>query len=319
VREVLVRSFSALFSALAILMVGCGKAPPQANPQFSDAAVYVFRVFDGEAADLAYGVRALEEQIYLGMDVEASNPRDRALTPARLTDEDIALLEHTDALPEDALPVAVAGISTYDIPGHALIPLLEDQRVVEPYSPNFFERHFLEGTEECWYDRGCEVLVTWNDLIKENILMTVPYDFYKDFRWIDLNLPDPADVPPGEEAVNEGDPRWGFVARSWMTEVGEGVNGNTHILQAYTIEVWIPRDGQGFVRDGTEENVDDGEWTADSTGGGALRLLALWSQTEFDGLSVSEDVMAAQTRTGIDNNLSAQEDWLDENYTGTSD
>jgi len=282
------RFCSALVSTLVLLVMGCGKAPPAANPEFSDAAVFVFRSFDGEAADLAYALRTLEEQIYLGMDVEANHSRDRALTPARLTLDDVADIERTGAPPEDALPVAVAGVSAYDIPGHALIPLMDDQRVV---------------------------LVTWNDLIKENILMTVPYDFYKDFRWIDLNLPDPADVPPGEEAVNEGDPRWGFAARAWMTEVGEGVNGNTHILQAYTIEVWVPRDGHGFVRDGTEENADDGEWTADSIGGGALRMLALWSQTEFDGLNIGDDVVAAQTRSGIDDNLEAQEDWLDENYS----
>jgi len=309
------RFCSALVSTLVLLVMGCGKAPPAANPEFSDAAVFVFRSFDGEAADLAYALRTLEEQIYLGMDVEANHSRDRALTPARLTLDDVADIERTGAPPEDALPVAVAGVSAYDIPGHALIPLMDDQRVVEPYSPNFFERHFLEDTEDCWYDHDCGTLVTWNDLIKENILMTVPYDFYKDFRWIDLNLPDPADVPPGEEAVNEGDPRWGFAARAWMTEVGEGVNGNTHILQAYTIEVWVPRDGHGFVRDGTEENADDGEWTADSIGGGALRMLALWSQTEFDGLNIGDDVVAAQTRSGIDDNLEAQEDWLDENYS----
>jgi hypothetical protein len=299
---------------LTLLAAGCGKAPPAANPEFSDAAVYVFRAFDDNPEEVAYGIRALEEQIYLGMDVEARQARDRALTPEHLTEEDIAHLEHTGASLADALPVAVAGVSAYEIPAHALIPLLVDQRPVEPYSPTYFEREFLEETEECWYELGCDVLLTWNDLIKENLLMTVPYHFYKDFRWVDLNLPDPADVPPGEEAVNEGESRWSFVARSWMTEPGEGENGNTHILQAYTIEVWVPRDGQGFVRDGTEENLDDGEWTADSTGGGALRLLSLWSQTVFDGLNVSDDVVAAQTRTGIDNNFEAQEDWLDEHF-----
>lgn len=306
------RSFLAL--SLPLVLVACGKAPPEANPEFSDAAVFALRAFDDAPQDLAFGIRALEEQIYLGMDVEADNPRDRALTPSNLTEADIVWMTDLPADPEDALPVAVAGLSKYDVAEQTPIQLLVDQTPVEPYSPNYFEREFYEDSEDCWSEQTCSVLYTGNDLIKENFLMTVPYFFYKDFRWVDLNLPDPVDVPEGEEAVNDGDERWAYVARSWMTEVGEGENGNSRILQAYTLEAWIPRDGQGFVRDGTEDNIDDGEWTTDSTGGGTLHLLSLWSETEFDGINPSEDVVAATTRSGIDDNMKAQEEWLDEYY-----
>lgn len=298
--------------SLATAIAACGKAPPPANPEFSDAAVFTLRAFDGSEADLAYALRALEEQTYLGMDVESDRVTDRALTPSRLTDDDIAGLDTPDGVDiADALPVAVAGISAYDVDDNARIPLLVDQTPLEPYSPDYYERTFFEQTEDCWYDRDCEVLLTWNDLIKKNFLMTVPYDFYKDFKWVDMRLPDPAEVPPGEVAVNLDEPRWAYVARSWMTQSAEGENGNTRILQSYTIEVWIPRDGEGFVRDGSEQNVDDGEWTADSTAGGTLRLLSLWSQTEFDGINPSDDTIAGTTRAGIDANMQAHEDWLE--------
>ena len=70
------------------------------------------------------------------------------------------------------------------------------------------------------------------------------------------------------------------------------------------------------MRDGTETNLDGGEWTADSDGGGTLRFLTLWGETAFDGINPSEDTIAGTTRAGINDNLMAQEEWLDENVGG---
>ena len=188
-----------------------------------------------------------------------------------------------------------------------------DQTPVEPYSPDYYLRTFLLG-EDCFEANDCPRMETHNDLIKDNFLMTVPYWFYKDFRWVDLNLPDPEDVPEGETAENTGEPRWAVVARSWTTETFAGESENAFIHQSFTVEVWIPRDGQGFVRDGTEQNAEGGEWTSDSTGGGTLRTLALWSETEFVGLSVSDETVAGTTRNGIDDNLDAQQAFLIETF-----
>lgn len=298
--------------ALAVLLCACGKAPPPANPQFSDAAAYTFRTFDGSDADLAFALRTLERQTYLGMDVEASDVKDRALTPDHLIPADVADITSPDGVDlGNALPVAVAGTSDFEVPDHARIPLLVDQRPVEPYSPDYYERTFYDDTQDCWLDQSCDELLTFNDLVKKNFLMSVPYDFYKDFRWVDMNLPDPADVPAGEQAVDPVDPRWAFVARSWMIQSAWGDSGKTEIVQSYTIEVWIPRDGQGFVRTGTDQNADGGTWTSDSTGGGTLRMLGSWAQTEFTGINPSDDLVAATTRSGIDNNMAAQDAWLE--------
>ncbi|MBT3218763.1 MAG: hypothetical protein HN348_06695, partial [Proteobacteria bacterium] len=212
----------------------------------------------------------------------------------------------------DAVPVAVAGVSAFDPYAHAEVQLLVDHTPVEHYSPDNYIRTFLEG-EDCWLDCECKLMRTENDATKENALMTLDYIFLKDFRWIDLNLPDPSSVEPGEDPINEGDPRWGFVARSWTTQSWEGRKGKAFIWQSFTLEIWIPRDGEGFIRSSSDKNTDDGDWTTDSDGGGTLRLLSLWVETEFVGLSVSDEVVAGTTMSGIDKNYEAVEEYLEEN------
>ena len=66
-----------------------------------------------------------------------------------------------------------------------------------------------------------EFLRTENPLVKDNAVMTLEYTLWKDFRWVDLNLPAPSDVPDGETATNDGEERWALVSTSWMQESAE--------------------------------------------------------------------------------------------------
>ena len=66
--------------------------------------------------------------------------------------------------------------------------------------------------------------------------------------------------------------------RAWNKESFSGENGKNHILQSFTIDVVIPRDGRGFLGTSETVNTNDGEWTSDSTGGGLLQLLSLWAE-----------------------------------------
>lgn len=294
----------------SLLLVGC-KASPPANPAFDDAARYLLRVFDsGTDAERAYGVRQLERQSYLNMDLEASNPANRSVEPAPLQAEDVADLDHPGRDLGLNLPLALGFLSDYPVDDHARVFLLEDMTPIEPSSPDIYDRTFLEG-EDCWLQPSCSVLRTYNDVERANILYDLRFDLYKDYRWVDLNLPDPADVPEGEEAVNDGEPRWALYVRSWVPESVHG-DGAT-LWQSFAIEIWVPRDCQGFVRDGSEDNRDGGDWTTDScTGdGGTMRMQALWTETEL-GTDVSDDVKQAATRTGIDGHFEATEDWLAE-------
>lgn len=299
-----------------LALLGC-QAPPAADPEFSDAARFAFREFDTEEpARLAFAIRSLERTIYLGYDLEADSSRDRASTPEYLDDSDVVGID-TPGLPlSDALPVAVGLLSGYEIDQHRQIALLADQTPVEPGSPDHYERTINEGAD-CWIDRGCDYLRTVNNLTKANALITVTYDLYKDYRWIDLNLPDPSSVAEGEPVVNEGEPRWAYTARSWITEQAVADNGNS-IDQSLSVEVWLPRDGGGFVRDG-ETNTDkdddgepDGDWTTDSSGGGSVRMMALWSQATL-GAEISDEIVQNTVRVGIDDIFQEAEVWLEEN------
>ena len=287
--------------SLLPLCVACGKAPDSAKPEFSDAVVYLLENFEGEESDLVYAVLDLEAQIYTSMDVEAKSPNDRALTPGALESANVEDMPHPGLDPSTALPVAVAGISPFTPDDHKHIQLLIDHTPVEPYSPEHYIRTFLEG-EDCWLERDCAVLRTEQDLVKENLLMTIPYSFPKDFRWINLSMHDEA-----------AEPRWAYLMRAWNEESFSGENGKNHILQSFSIDVVLPRDGRGFIRTSETVNADDGEWTADSSGGGLLQLLSVWAETDLNGLSVSDDMVAATTRNGIDKNFKAATSWLEEN------
>lgn len=297
--------------ALTLLaLASCAQAPPTANPEFSDALRFAFGSFYEPEEELAYALRNLEASLYTTLDVEADSPQDRAITPEHLVDADIEGLDHPDE--GDlflALPVAVAGASPWDLEQHVPIQLLVDQTPVEPLSPDYYERTFFEG-QDCWGTRECDVMKVRNDLIKDNFLMTIPYYFLKDFRWVDMNLPSPDDLEEGVEPTSDAS-RYAYIARSWMPEVAVGEGGGTTIVQFYALDVWFPRDGQGWIRESSDQNAGEGEWTSDSSGGGTLRVLVLWSQTEFDGISFTDDQIAATTRGGIDDIFSTADDWIE--------
>ena len=293
------------------LAVSCKPTPP-ANPSFDDAAQFAFREFENEdPAVLAYAVRQFEGEIYRGVDVDASNVGDRSLTPADLSEDDLEGIEHPDRDVSLAVPVAVAASSTYEVSQHQRLPLLDDQRPIEPNSPDHYERSYLEDSDSCWPDRSCAFLRTENVLTKTNAVLTLDYTLYKDFRWVNMNLPDPADISDEQPLDTESEPRWGFIARSWMSERAVEDDGGSSIEQSYSFEVWIPRDSGGYVRSDSTENTDGGGWTADSTGGGTLRLMSLWAETDI-GAEIAEDIVVTLTRGGIDDIFEAQDLYIDE-------
>lgn len=295
--------------ALALLgLLGCRKSPA-ANPEFDDAASYLVRVFDtGTDAERAYAIRALEREIYLGMDIEGNNVLDRSLIPSPLGEEDVADLDHPGRDLDDNLAMAVGVHNTYPPEDMAPVLLLTDQTPVEPTS-DLYERSFFEG-QDCWLDRECAVLRTLNDVNRKNAAYSARYDLYKDYRWVDLGLPDPAEIEEGEDAVNEGEPRWAIQVRSWVIEptYGDGIT----IYQSFAMEVWIPRDCRGFVRDGSEENRDDGDWTADSCASGTARMQAMWFESIIDS-SDDEALILATTRMGMSGGMEAFDKWVEEN------
>jgi len=305
------RAATRLASVLLWAALCACQASPPANPSFNDAIQFAFREFETqEPARLAFALRQLEREIYLAVDVTASSNLDRSLSPASLTEEDIVGLEHPDRELSLAVPIAVATLSEFAVQEHRLLPVLPDQRPIEPGSPNLYERSFLDGSEACWSDRNCDFLRTSNHLTKENALLTITYVLPKDYRWVDLALPDPAaEIDPESEPE---EPRWAYVGRSWSTQRAVNDDGDRSIEQSYSFEIWLPRDGRGFVRDGSEQNAGDGDWSTDSSGGGVLRMMSLWAESDI-GADISDEIIAYATRGGIDDIFDAQESWLGEN------
>ncbi len=294
--------------ALPLLLTSC--APPPANLEFSDAAAMVFREFDNEDPGwVARGLRELEREIYLSMDVENDSPVARAVSPSHLTEADVAGVEHPNLPLDRNVTVAVGFASKYGVDALAPLPVLDDQLPFEPGSPDHYERTFVEG-QDCFADRSCEFLRTSNDLTKDNpAISPITYTLPKEYRWVDLNLSDPTEAVASS---NDGEPRWAIAARTWTTKQETNEEGDS-IEQSYTLELWVPRDGSGFVRTSEDENADSGGWTSDSNGSGTLRMMSIWSQSIVISIAADDDTIAAVTRGGIDDIFTTVEDWMDAN------
>jgi len=277
---------------VAVLAWGCRES--SVAPQtFSDPLVGIMVTFDGEEEVLAEQLRRMEEELYRELEVESSDVVKRSLLPPALANEDV---DHLSPRPDrdvaQALAMALAYASPHDMERHAALPLLPDQRPLEPSSPDHYDREFLEG-EACWGERTCLWLKTFQDLTKVYTLGIIPpitYEFYKDFRWVDVST--------------EGEPRWVIAARSWNPGEYGSENGKNIIHQSYTVELWFPRDGRGYVEDPPPEG-DRG----DSAGGGTLRLLSLWTETTLAS-DPSETTELGTIRWGMDGNMKAHDKWL---------
>jgi len=273
--------------ALCLLVAGC-TPPPQADPEFSDATRFLFRSIEAEEpAELAFALRALRDGVTSELDLDSTDSADRALVPERLEAADAADITTpagTDI--EVGLAITVAARSAYLPDDHTEIQLLADQTPVEPNSPNQYDRVFLDGAD-CWATRACDWLRTDNEILRENLILELPYGLRKDLRWVDVALPDPSTVPEGQPVVNEGAPSWALVARSWTEEVAVGVEGENTLFGQYSVDVWIPFDG------------------------GTLRTLSLWWHLE--GPALADETQELTARNGIASIFRRGDEYLDEN------
>jgi hypothetical protein len=262
----------------ALLLSAC--ATPTADPEFSEAARYLFRHFEDGQAELAFATRALQDQLRDQLDLQASATDERTLTPEPIQPEDLQDVQTPEGDPTLGLATTVARLSPHPVAAFVDIQLLHDHTPVEPNSPNQYQRTFLEGTEACFPDRSCEALRTDNDVVKENPLLSIPYGMRKDFRWVDVALPDPSSDEPA------GEPSWGLLSRSWVPVRSVGDSGVNVLNHQYAVEAYVPVDG------------------------GTLRTMSLWFHIE--GEVGDEDFQELTARNGIDAIFRAGDDWLDD-------
>jgi hypothetical protein len=116
----------------------------------------------------------------------------------------------------------------------------------------------------------CE-LDTSNDLTKQNLLFKASYVLPKAYRPVELD-----------------DGRVATLARTWTTERVVAEDDAAVIEQSESLEFWLDR----------------------PDGSGALRMMAVWSETTFPAMDVDDATVALTLRVGTDEIFARQDDYL---------
>ncbi len=244
----------------------------EAPTELNDLRTYLFANFESEDQEvLSTGLCNLDV-FFQGVDLE-QDFSDLAYSLEPLAEEDLEGIVHPDADPSLTLPVGLVAASAFTPLEHVQVILLEDQTPVEPNSPNHYEREFTEPADpQCFDGAECQLLRSMNDIVKENFLMTIPYEMHKDYRWVEM--------------CEEGSGSWGILARSWCEEEAWGEGGDNAILQSYSIDVFLPSDT------------------------GAVRFMALWSQSDIPGFG--DDTIEYSIKLGMYQVFDATDEYLEE-------
>jgi hypothetical protein len=218
-----VRRALGLLSACAALSA-C-KAPPVAPVELGELSRYVYRTQADDEDVVAAGIENLDAFL-AGQDLTAEL-LDRSWTLPDLTDEDVAGVERPDRDVGLAAGVAVAYESVWPVVDHARVQSEADQTPFEPTAKEHYDRVFVDIDDPaCFPARTCDQMSTVNDATRNNILMKVTFELFKDFRWVDLS-----------------DGRGAVVARSWFKEPFPGEGGKVVLQQTFSIDVWIDQAG----------------------------------------------------------------------------
>lgn len=208
-------------AALALMMLAACETPVEAPEHFGELNLFLYASFDAEDGSLEAGTPGMEEWL-LTLDLEA-DPVDRAVIPPVLTSEDWGnVTGPSDVDPEVQVPRAIGDLSRHDLDTN--LSLLAETNLVclESESTVWGERTYLSDLD-CFLDGSCDTLNTSHEIHKENLLASVWYDQFKDYRRITLE--------DGREVV------W---ARTWMEQVFYGESGDTSWDQYYALELYLP-------------------------------------------------------------------------------
>ncbi len=266
-------------ACVGLLALGC-KPPPDAPTGVDELNAYLFRNWEAEEEGaLELGMFNLQA-IFASMDLDVAYG-DRSFAIENLSDEDLVGLTPPDgADPADCYAIGLVAGSSFTPQQNSQAIILADQTPVEPFAPDVYDRDFLEPTDpSCFPTRDCLVLRTVNDIVKKSSVMEIPYEMYKDYRWVELS----EDGLPGSGV-------WGILGRTWMEARGVGESGNNTIEQSYSIDVFLP-------------SSDDERQ--------AYRYLGLWNETT--GAVDGPDAVRALALWGMSGMFDETEAWLADN------
>ncbi|MBT3217957.1 MAG: hypothetical protein HN348_02620 [Proteobacteria bacterium] len=231
-----------MYWLILISLLGCKKPPPEAPKELNELSRYLFREWDNEdPLVMQAGVENLRDFL-ADLDLEGKvNDRSFTLDPIREDDLDV---DHPDRDPEDCLNVSVARKSEWPVDDHAQLQIESDQTPTEPTAKDYLRTFPKEDDPDCLPDHDCGVLETVNDIRRENLLMSISFELFKDFRWVELD---------GEEDA--------LVARSWIDQSWAGDNGKNWVYQSFSVDIWIASNDAAWryqiLSSETEVGVDD--------------------------------------------------------------
>ncbi len=263
-----------LLLLLAALM-GCAPTP-EAPSGMSDLAAFFFREHAlDDPASLGLGLTNLE-LLLANVDFDSEQSVDRAFAVDDLEDLDVDGVLRPDEPIADCIEVAVTARSPHSIDLHASLFVQADQ-VPAQTSTERYDRTFVTGEPACFEVGDCDRLSTSNDIRRANLVYTVDYVMPKEIMWLEL-------VNAGGNPMG----RRGMTARSWLDQSWTAENGQTRLVQSYTVEVWL------------EQND-----------GSTIRFEANYTDIELPGVD-DEGTIRSTTRIGIDNAFTKNDEAIDE-------
>ncbi len=209
---------------ILLVLAACSR-PPEAPRALDELTPFLYREWANEdPAVLEAGIDNLEDFLARQDDLSLDTPvNDRSWELSAIRVPDLAGIDRPrNREPSDTLGIGVVAESHFPVADHAAWQTQRDQAPVEPNAVSYTRTFPEVETPACFTDATCTVLVTENDVLRENFLMAVRFPLFKDFRWVER-----AD---GSEAV---------IARSWISESAVGEKGKSTIWQSYSLDVWI--------------------------------------------------------------------------------
>jgi len=251
----------------------------EAPTELSELNRFLFREWPSEGDELlAEALLNFESQMG---EVDLSGTLgQRSFIPENLIEDDLEGLVHPERPHTDLLGVAVGHQSPWNSSDHVLLIVASDQTPVQPTAP-LYERTFTGDSDPgCFVERQCMRLTTQNEVRRENLLMSVNFTVSKDYRWVRV----PADG---------ADERWGIVARSWFSESFTAEDGDSHLWQSFTLDIWF-----------------------DQPDGGLTRYESMWTETEIPGVS-DPDIIRGTIRISLDDTFEAEDSYLEDLVDGS--
>ena len=201
-----------------LFLLACS-GPEPAPPEMGELTKYFWEQWDDEEAMQA----AVEQLLVLTQDLDfEADVEERSHVVFGLDPEAVGDKVLHDNDPADTVGAGVLHQTPFSIVDHFEYMWQQDQTPFEPSSDEFYQRTFLDGSEECIREQTCQVLLL-NEVQRDTVLYTIRYDIHKQFRW-------------------SGD---ALVGRSWNLDEAE--DGAVVLKQGYSLDIFVPNDS-GTIR-----------------------------------------------------------------------